>query len=248
MRFARIFPVVLTYTLVLLGSSANSTADDKAGWIDLLAKSEFGNWQKPIGDWQVAGEVQPDPKQPRKLVATTGQGIIVNGPTGRTTNLVSVEKFGDLEAHFEFMVPAKSNSGVKLQGLYEIQILDSWGVKDPKAMDSGGIYPRAELLPKYRYLDKGYPPLTNASRAPGDWQTLDITFKAPRFDSQGKKIENARFIKVTLNGTVVQENVELKTPTGHAWKNKEVAEGPLLLQADHGPIAFRNIRVRRLTQ
>lgn len=247
MRAARGDRVVLACTLALLVGSALGARANEPEWVDLLSKSDWGDWKKPTGDWRVAGDVRQDRAEPRRLASTPGQGIIVNGVTGRTTNLETVEKFGDLEAHFEFMVPTKSNSGVKLQGLYEIQIYDSWGVKEPKASDCGGIYPRAELLPNYHYLDKGYPPRTNACLAPGDWQTLDITFKAPRFDAGGKKVENARFVKVLLNGRVVQEDVELKSPTGHAWKTKEVAEGPLLLQADHGPVAFRNIRVRRMT-
>ncbi len=91
-----------------------------------------------------------------------------------------------------------------------------------------------------------HPPKVNAARPAGQWQTLDLIFKAPRFDQSGKKEANARFEKVVLNGQVVQENLELRAPTGHAWRLSEVRRGPLLLQADHGPVAFRNIRVRPL--
>ena len=149
-----------------------------------------------------------------------------------------------LDNHVEFLIPKGSNSGVKLQGLYEIQIRDSWGVKAPKGSDCGGIYPRAELKPKYHYLDKGVPPRLNACKKPGEWQTLDIRFQAPRFDADGKKTANARFLKVVLNGQVIHDNVEVPTPTGHAWHTQESATGPLLLQGDHGPVAFRNVRVR----
>jgi hypothetical protein len=157
---------------------------------------------------------------------------------------VSKQKFGDVEVHAEFMIPKGSNSGVKLEGLYEIQIFDSYGVEEPKATDCGGIYPRAEQKPTYHHIDKGVPPRTNASKPPGEWQSLDIVFQAPRFDADGKKIANARFVKVVLNGQVVHEDVEVKTPTGHAWHNQEIPTGPLLLQADHGPVAFRNVRAR----
>jgi hypothetical protein len=215
------------------------------GWIELIGDHGLAAWRKPTGDWIVAGDSQPDPKNPKLLVPKPGNGVIVNGPSGRTRNLLSQEKFGDLEADFEFMIPKGSNSGVKFQGLYEIQIFDSFGVAKPTANHNGGIYPRAELLPRYHYLDQGVPPRVNASRPPGEWQTLDVVFRAPRFDADGKKVENARFDKVVLNGQVIHENVEIKTPTGHAWHNKEVAKGPILLQADHGPVAFRKIRVRR---
>ena len=134
-------------------------------------------------------------------------------------------------------------------GLYEIQIYDSYGKKGPlTGSDCGGIYPRAELGPPYRYLDEGTPPRTNAARKPGEWQTIDITFQAPRFDPQGKKKSaNARFVKVVLNGQLIHENVEVPYPTGWFWRqSKEVARGPLLLQGDHGPVAFRQVRIRPL--
>ena len=136
---------------------------------------------------------------------------------------------------------------MKFEGLYEIQILDSFGVTKVNGSHHGGIYPRAELFPKYHYLDQGIAPRVNASRSPGEWQTLDVTFSAPRFDASGKKIQNARFDKVVLNGQVIHEMVELSTPTGHAWRLKESAKGPILLQADHGPVAFRKIRIRPRT-
>ena len=71
-------------------------------------------------------------------------------------------------------------------------------------------------------------------------------FRAPRFDDAGKKAANARFEKVVLNGTTIHEDVELEYPTGHAWRHQEKPVGPLLLQADHGPVAFRHVRVRPL--
>jgi hypothetical protein len=102
------------------------------------------------------------------------------------------------------------------------------------------------MLPRYHHIDDGIPPRVNAARPFGEWQTLDVVFRAPRFDAGGKKVRNARFDKVVLNGQVIHENVELATPTGHAWRQKEVARGPILLQGDHGPVAFRKIRMRVL--
>src|SRR5207253_2812816 len=78
----------------------------------------------------------------------------------------------------------------------------------------------------------------------GEGQTLDVIFQAPRFDAHGKKIANARIIQAVLNDALIHDNVELKTPTGHAWHDHELSSGPLLLQADHGPVALRNVRVR----
>jgi hypothetical protein len=143
------------------------------------------------------------------------------------------------------MIPKGSNSGVKFHAHYEIQIQDSFGkTKELTGDDCGGIYPRAEQKPKYHHIDKGIAPKVNACKAPGEWQTLDVIFLAPRFDADGKKVANAKIVKAVLNGKVIHEDQELLTPTGHNWKNKEVATGPLLLQGDHGPVAFRNLRVR----
>jgi hypothetical protein len=226
--------------LVVLGSAPG----DEPEWIELTDSNDWSAWKEPVGDWKIVGAVKPDPDQPRRLSASPGEGVIMNGSTGRTTNLISRRTFGDAEVHLEFMVPKGSNSGIKLEGLYEIQIYDSWGVKKPKAGDCGGIYYRAELLPVYHRIDDGFPPRTNAARPAGEWQTLDIVFRAPRFDAEGKKTANAKFEKVVLNGELVQQDVEVKWPTGHAWHDKELAEGPILLQADHGPVAFRKVRVR----
>jgi hypothetical protein len=156
-----------------------------------------------------------------------------------------MDQFGDIELHLEFLIPKGANSGVKFHGHYEIQIYDSFGKKKQlTGEDCGGIYPRAESRPFYQHIDKGIPPRVNAARAPGQWQTLEAIFVAPRFDESGKKVANARLLKVLLNGQLIHDNVELQWPTGDRWKNKEFARGPLMLQGDHGPVAFRNVRVR----
>lgn len=215
-------------------------------WVELAGPSALNAWKAPTGDWVDVGAVKPDPTNEKKLTFDPGSGILVNGKNGRTINLLSKDSYGDLEMHLEFMVPKGSNAGVKFEGLYEVQIFDSWGVKKPTASDCGGIYPRAELLPRYHHIDDGYPPKVNASKPPGEWQTLDITFLAPKFDESGKKVENAKFVKVVLNGQTIHENLSVPCPTGHAWTKKEIAKGPILLQADHGPVAFRSVKVRSL--
>ncbi|MCI0682111.1 MAG: DUF1080 domain-containing protein [Gemmataceae bacterium] len=85
-------------------------------------------------------------------------------------------------------------------------------------------------------------PRVNAARKPGEWQKFVIEFQAPRFEG-GKKTSNARFLKVTLNDQVIHENVEMKGPTPSGVTGKEAPTGPLMFQGDHGPVAYRNIRI-----
>jgi len=171
--------------------------------------------------------------------------VLVNGPKGTTANLLTEMEHADVEAHIEFVVPKASNSGVYFMGRYEIQVLDSWGVKQLKYGDCGGVYGSCSD-PKPDF--KGRPPSVNASKPPGEWQTFDIIFRAPRFDADGKKTQNAKFIKVVHNGTVIHENVEVPRPTCAAHWLDEKPKGPLMLQGDHGPVAYRNLTLKPLTE
>ncbi len=132
-------------------------------------------------------------------------------------------------------------------GRYEIQILDSWGKEQIGDHDCGAIYQRWD--PKRGKGKEGYEghaPGVNASRKPGDWQTYDVIFRAPRFNKAGEKIRNAQFVKVVHNGIVIHKNVLLTGPTRASIFNEEKATGLIMLQGDHGPVAYRNIRFRTL--
>jgi hypothetical protein len=154
------------------------------------------------------------------LVNTAGGGI----------DIYTEQEFGDCRVECEVMVPKGSNSGIYLMGRYEIQILDSFG-RDKLGMgDMGAIYSIA--VPKI-----------NACKKPGEWQKYVIDFQAPRFDGK-KKTANAVFKKVVLNDQVIHENAEvLKGVTGGSLTGTEGPTGPLLFQGDHGPVAFRNVRI-----
>jgi type 1 glutamine amidotransferase len=194
--------------------------------------------------WFSAGDAVTSPHWDDKLMGYIGSGTIINGTDGKAQNLVTNQQFGDCALHLEFMIPKGSNSGVYLMGRYEVQIKDSENVDKPQYSDCGGIYQRGQKIDNNLKPadEKGYPPITNAASAPGSWQTFDIIFSAPKFEN-GKKIANARFDRVVLNGTVIHQNVEVFSPTRASLFNDEKPQGPLMLQGDHGPVAFRNIRL-----
>jgi len=231
----------LIFSAALLVSISHVRAGDVPS--NLISK-DLAAFQNPKKNWRTCGNVRLDPHNRRKLVADEGQDILVSHGDGE--DLRTKKSYRDCQVEVEFMIPQGSNSGVKLDGCYEIQIYDSWKKKKVTGSDCGGIYPRGELLPFYHTIDDGTPPKVNACKEPGQWQALKITFHSPRFDAQGKKTANARFDRVELNGVLIHENAEVKYPTGHAWHNPEHDQGPLLLQGDHGPVAFRNLRIKPL--
>jgi hypothetical protein len=161
----------------------------------------------------------------------------------KTGDLQTREAFGDCQLHVEFAEPSpakgedqdRGNSGVFLQGLYETQVLDSYQSKTYADGQAAAIYGQ-------------YPPLVNASRPPGQWQTYDIIFHGARFDASGKVTRPARET-VFHNGVLVQDNVELTGPTGHHVRppyKPGPEKLPLALQ-DHGhPVRYRNIWIREL--
>ena len=218
------------------------------GWKPLLSGKDVAGWHGDEGkksEWFATSGVKWD----RLLGPTRLSGIptpgnrILNGPTGRTANLVSDQKFGDMELYLEFMVSKGSNSGVYLHGLYEVQVFDSYGATERMtSSDSGGIY--------HRWIGNkgvgGSAPSRNASRRAGEWQSFQIWFRAPRFDGSGKKIENARFVRVLHNGLTIQQNVDVDGGTRAHMNIPEAAMNPLMLQGDHGPVAYRNIYWRPL--
>jgi len=197
---------------------------DLKGW--KLRNEKNSHW--------VVGVASLDEKEPRQL------SVVINGDLPHQLindlkvgqhgcDIYTEEKFGDCLVEVELMIPKGSNSGIYLMGEYEVQVLDSYGKDKVTKSDMGGIYNTAA-------------PTKNACKKPGEWQKFVIDFQAPRFED-GKKTANAKFLKVTLNDEVIHENVEAPKPTGSELSSKEVETGPLMLQGDHGPVAFRNIKI-----
>jgi hypothetical protein len=235
----------LAVTLTALAACSPKPVVTTSDAITIIPDRYLEAFREPTGDWMNVGDVRMDYNDPRKLeiMDTHKTGVIVNGYGGKTSDLVTKAEFGDITFHTEFMVSRGSNSGVYFMGRYELQILDSFGKDQPGEHDNGAIYQRWD--PKRGKGNEGYeghPPRSNPSKHPGQWQTFDVIFRAPRFDNAGKKIANAKFIAVRLNKVLIHENVEVTGPTRGGWPD-EAPTGPLRLQGDHGPVAFRNMTV-----
>ena len=233
-----------TYILIpLFVGILLSAADVNAERMSLVG-NDLSAWRGDTGQWQIVGDTFAASENEKLLSSKPGTGVILNGPTGKTSNLFSKAEFGDAKAHIEFMIPKGSNSGIYFMGRYEIQVYDSYGVQKDEypGIECGGIYQRWDESRDPKGYE-GHSPRVNASRPPGQWQTFDVVFRAPRFDAAGRKVANARFERVVHNGVVIHEDVDLTGPTRAGVYNDEKSAGPLMLQGDHGPVAYRNIRI-----
>ena len=171
--------------------------------------------------------------------------IIKDGAaTAAKSGITTKESFGDCQLHLEFATPevvkgngqGRGNSGVYLMGKYEVQILDS--VDNPTYFDGqcGAIY-------------KQTPPMVNVCRKPGEWQSYDIIFEAPRFGDDGK-VSRPGYVTVLQNGVVVQNHFELQGGTFFdrpAAYEKHGPKAPLHIQFHGDPVRFRNIWIREIT-
>lgn len=182
-----------------------------------------------------------DAWQPRDPNAGSVKWKLVDGGAMEVNggDIMTKEQFGDHKLHLEFRTPymptsfgqGRGNSGVYLQGRYEVQVLDSYGLEG-EDNECGGIYQVSK-------------PAANMAAPPLQWQSYDMTFRAPRFDANGQKTANAR-VTIVHNGVTIHNDLELPRTTGGAIDAKESATGPLLLQ-DHGnPVQYRNIWIEKI--
>jgi hypothetical protein len=190
--------------------------------IVLFDGKDLSQWHSAKGNWKVAD----------------GYFQVVPG----AGDLATKQKFGDVQLHVEWAAPAevrgnsqnRGNSGIYLQGRYEVQVLDSY--QNPTYADgqAGALYGQ-------------WPPLANATRKPGEWQSYDIVFEAPKFEN-GKLMKPA-YATVFLNGVLLHNHKELMGPTVHralAKYTEQPAEDSLVLQDHQQPVRYRNIWIRRL--
>ncbi len=199
-RLTRLVPSlgVLLFTYLNLSSVQGSTAVPN----DSLPTPAASSVIVLLDDRNLSAWQQRGSGEPAKWKVAGGAVEVLPG----AGDILTKREFGDCQLHMEFNVPlmpeahgqARGNSGVYLQGLYEVQVLDSYG-RTPRPDDCGAIYGQAA-------------PLVNACRKPGEWQTYDILFHAPRFDAAGAMVEKPR-ISVLQNGIWIQDNVSINGPT-----------------------------------
>ena len=198
-------------------------AKPPTGAIVLFGGKNLDAWAKKAGkDW-----LKEDGPAKWKLVESGAVEVVPASDC-----LISHQKFGDLRLHAEFRtLGAPTNSGIYFQTRYEVNINETYG--QTTGTPNGGLD---------NCTPKGTGPKVRASRAPLEWQTLDVEFRAPRFDAAGKKIAKPR-ATVRLNGVELYHEQELDPPTGAAGRLGEAPTGPLMLQEHGMPVQFRNIWV-----
>lgn len=199
----------------------------------------------PNSTWSEVADVNLH-ESSRSLLTQPGHGVLFhdiktdyNGPT----HLISLDTFSDVSIQLEFALPKSTHSGIYLLGRYRLNISDIYGAKNLWPGLMGGIHPRYDDEREWKNYD-GVPAKVNAAKPPGEWQTLEIDFRAPRFDELGYKTAYAQFISVKVNGVTVQENAVATGPSGWGLANNDVAEGPIVFMGGAGQVAFRNLKVQ----
>jgi hypothetical protein len=259
------FRILLVTLLPALASPAAS--EEPGGWKPLFNGRDLSGWKYRNPDakrlWVACDDVRLDPADPSRFLPVGKGGgpdaALLCGEDGRASDIMTAEDFGDYELHLEFTVPKGSNSGVYNRGLFEVQIFDSYGVPRPAFHDCGALYERA-LPPE------------NLSKPAGEWQSFDITMKGSRLtlawngkvvyrdrDVRYGETDKAAFERLTREnaGKAPELRVRLEEKGGkyvgyfgaggtRSGLDGPDRPGPILLQGDHGPVAFRNLRIRRL--
>jgi hypothetical protein len=213
---------------------------------EAIPLNDLSAFTNKAGNWKIVGDASVDINKVNALSTKPGKGVLASvhdkGKYGQEYELISNFKHGDLDIEMDFMLTKESNSGIYLQGNYEVQLFDSWGKKTAKYNDNGGIYERwNDSKPEREKGYEGYAPRFNVAKAPGLWQNIKISYQAPRFDASGKKISNAVFLKVILNGVLIHDNVAVSGPTRGSLTAEDVPMGPIRIQGDHGSLAIKNI-------
>ena len=194
------------------------------------------------------GKEMKDAKAVTETVANEMGWEVINGELVCTkphggNDILTEQKFTDFELHIEFL--ATSNSGVYLQGRYEIQVDNSYGAK-PKIVEKDGKQIEVWDSHQCGAIYGRIAPSKNMAKPPKEWQSFDVVFRGAR-GADGKVTQKAR-VTLVWNGEKVIDNAEIDGVTGAALDNKVTEPGPLLLQGDHGKVTYKNIKIRPLPE
>ncbi len=237
------------------------------GWKPLFNGKDLSGWKfrnpSAAKVWKVCDDVRLDPSDPSRLapIARGGppEAALLCGDDGRGSDIMTDESFADYELHIEFTVPKGSNSGVYNRGLFEIQVFDSYAKPKLSFHDCGALYERAF-------------PRENLSKPPGQWQTYDITMHGKKLSLvwNGKTVykdhdvrygetDRDAFVRLNQENATKPEALRVKLREENGRYVGDFGEGgtrasldgpdrpgPILLQGDHGPVAYRNILIRKL--
>lgn len=269
------FRIVAAASLLLLVGDVCRTQETSEGWLPLFNGKDTSGWKIRNEKITRTRYVDTDGKEiaGAKKAKLDGRDIIVDAkgvevkakavqetvanPLGWTVengelichqphggnDIYSEQKFTDFELHIEFQ--ATSNSGVYLQGRYEIQVDNSLNAK-PKLVEKDGK--KVEMLDSHQCgaIYGRIAPAKNMARPPKEWQSFDVVFHGAR--GTAGKVERKARVTLIWNGEKVIDDAEIDGPTGAALDGKVTEPGPLLLQGDHGKVAYRNIRIRPLSK
>jgi hypothetical protein len=265
---------ILILALFLQGAAISAAAEPQAqrfprsdGWKPLFNGKDLDGWKprnpRARNVWVACDDVRIDPAQPERLLPAGPGGspsaALLCGQDGRGSDIMTTENFYDYQLHIEFTVPRGSNSGVYNRGLFEIQVFDSFGVPKLAFHDCGALYERAI-------------PGENHAKPPGQWQSYDITMKGKQLtliwngktvfhdkDVRYGETDRAAFERLNqenpgkpeaLRVRLRQENGKYVGFFGEGGTRSGLdgpdRPGPILLQGDHGPVAYRNLYIRRL--
>lgn len=270
---ARRFVIVAATSLLVAYRPAAPDQDQKKlpeadsdGWITLFNGKDLTGWtfKNPTAKktWVVCPKgVKLDPADPTRLIPDENGNspvpVLLSGDDGRGSDLLTAYDFYDYELHLEFTVSKGSNSGVYNRGLYEIQIFDSFGVKEPAFHDCAALYERAR-------------PSMNFAKPPGEWQTFDIKMRGRQlslkwngnavyndYDVRYGETDQAAFERLLKENATKPPELQVKLEekegkyvgffgNGGTRSSLPGADrpGPMLIQGDHGPVALRNVRIR----
>ena len=197
----------------------------------VFAASNFKNFLEFGDDWSQVEAIQLSSNE-MSLVEEGSGAILVNGKDwANTSNIMANLYTEDCIVKVEFLLPKESSASLFILSRYAVNIVDSSHKHELNANDMGGVV--------------GVPPLVNASGKPGEWQTLEVKFRSPRYNEAGTKIDNALFLEVRINDQLVQENVIAKHFSEGSLFNWEQPDGRAVIRASKGQIAIRNFDVRR---